>query len=176
MSAPPNALQTFASLAPTQMESVVVAIVGGGQAGLATSRELTKAGLEHMVLERGRVGETWRSRWDSFCLVTPNWTIRLPDGHYAGSEPDGFMPRNEFVAYLERYAAESQVPIREHVAVKSVDLLPADGFVLRTAAGDIHANAAVLATGAYQRPHRPAAAKALPVELPQIDVDDYRNE
>jgi putative flavoprotein involved in K+ transport len=86
------------------------------------------------------------------------------------------MPRDEFVAYLERYAAESQVPIREHVAVKSVESLPGDGFVLRTAAGDIHANAVVLATGAYQRPHRPAAAKALPVELPQIDVDDYRNE
>jgi putative flavoprotein involved in K+ transport len=68
------------------------------------------------------------------------------------------------------------VPIREHVAVKSVESLPGDGFVLRTAAGDIHANAVVLATGAYQRPHRPAAAKALPVELPQIDVDDYRNE
>jgi len=84
MSGPLNALQTFASLSPTQMESVVVAIVGGGQAGLATSRELTKAGLEHVVLERGRVGETWRSRWDSFRLVTPNWTVRLPDGHYAG--------------------------------------------------------------------------------------------
>ena len=68
------------------------------------------------------------------------------------------------------------MPIREHVAVKSVESLPGDGFVLRTAAGDIHANAVVLATGAYQRPHRPAAAKALPVELPQIDVDDYRNE
>ena len=176
MSGPPNALQTFASLAPTQMESVVVAIVGGGQAGLATSRELTKAGLEHVVLERGRVGETWRSRWDSFRLVTPNWTVRLPDGHYAGPEPDGFMPRDDFVGYLERYAAESQVPIHEHVAVKSVESLPGDGFMLRTAAGDIHANAVVLATGAYQRPHRPAVAKALPVELPQIDVDDYCNE
>ena len=95
-------------VAPTQMESVAVAIVGGGQAGLATSRELTKAGLEHVVLERGRVGETWRNRWDSFCLVTPNWTIQLPDGQYAGPEPDGFMPRDEFVAYLERYAAESR--------------------------------------------------------------------
>jgi putative flavoprotein involved in K+ transport len=94
------------------MESVPVAIVGGGQAGLATSRELTKAGPEHVVLERGRMGETWRNRWDNFCLVTPNWTIQLPDRHYAGPEPDGFMPRNEFVAYLERYAAESQVPIR----------------------------------------------------------------
>jgi len=100
MSGPLNALQTFASLSPTQMESVVVAIVGGGQAGLATSRELTKAGLEHVVLERGRVGETWRSRWDSFRLVTPNWTVRLPDGHYAGPEPDGFMPRDESLPIL----------------------------------------------------------------------------
>ena len=70
--------------AQTLMESVAVAIVGGGQAGLATSRELTKAGLEHVVLERGRVGETWRNRWDSLCLVTPNWSVQLPDGHYAG--------------------------------------------------------------------------------------------
>jgi putative flavoprotein involved in K+ transport len=158
------------------MESVVVAIVGGGQAGLATSRELTKAGLEHVVLERGRVGETWRSRWDSFCLVTPNWTVQLPDGHYAGPEPDGFMPRNEFVAYLERYAAESGAPIRDHVAVRSVESLPGDGFVLRMSAGDIHANAVVVGTGAYQRPYRPAAAQTLPAELVQLDVDDYRNE
>jgi putative flavoprotein involved in K+ transport len=163
-------------VAPTQMESVPVAIVGGGQAGLATSRELTRAGLEHLVLERGRMGETWRNRWDSFCLVTPNWTIQLPDHHYAGPEPDGFMPRDEFVAYLERYAAESQVPIREHVAVMSVESLPGDGFVLRTSAGDIHANAVVLATGAYQRPHRPPAAQILPAELAQIDVENYRNE
>ena len=158
------------------MESVTVAIVGGGQAGLATSRELAKAGLEHVVLERGRVGETWRSRWDSFCLVTPNWSVQLPDGHYAGPEPDGFMPRDEFVAYLERYAAQSQVPIHEHVAVESVESLPGDGFVLRTSAGDIHTNAVVIATGAYQRPHRPAAARTLPTELAQIDLDDYRNE
>jgi len=86
------------------------------------------------------------------------------------------MPRDEFVAYLERYAAESQVPIREQVAVKSVGSLPGDGFVLRTSAGDIHANAVVLAIGAYQRPHRPAAAQMLPAELAQLDVDDYRNE
>jgi putative flavoprotein involved in K+ transport len=131
------------------MESVVVAVVGGGRAGLATSRELTKAGLEHVVLERGRVGETWRSRWDSLCLVTPNWTVQLPDGHYIGPDPDGFLPRDEFVAYLERYAAESQVPIREHVAVKSVESLPGDGFVLRTSADDIRANAVVVAISVH---------------------------
>ena len=111
-------------VAPTAIESVAVAIVGGGQAGIATSRELTKTGLQHVVLERGRVAQTWRNRWDSFCLVTPNWTVQLPDGRYTGPEPDGFMPRDEFVAYLERYAAESQVPIREHVAVESVGSPP----------------------------------------------------
>jgi putative flavoprotein involved in K+ transport len=161
---------------PTAMESVAVAIVGGGQAGLATSRELTKAGLPHVVLERGRVGETWRNRWDSFRLVSPNWAIQLPDGHYTGPEPDGFMPRDEFVAYLERYAAESAAPIREHVATNAVQSLPGDGFVLHTSVGDIYADAVVLATGAYQRPHRPLRARTLPPELVQIDVDDYRNE
>jgi len=79
--------------------------------------------------------------------VTPNWTVQLPDGHYAGPEPDGFMPRDEFVAYLERYAAQSQVPIGEHVAVKSVESLPDDGFMLRTSAGDIHANASQRGSG-----------------------------
>ena len=69
------------------------------------------------------MGGTWWNRWDSFCLVTPNWTVQLPDGHYAGPEPDGFMPRDEFVAYLERYAAQSQVPLREQVAVNSVESL-----------------------------------------------------
>jgi len=108
--------------------------------------------------------------------VTPNWSVQLPDGHYAGLKPDGFMPRDEFVAYLERYAAESGAPIREHVAVNSLESLAGDGFVLRTSAGDIHAKAVVLATGAYQRPHRPAAAQTLRAELAQIDVDDYRNE
>src|SRR5215216_4785628 len=141
--AEPRHARQNGGLAPTQMESVAVAIVGGGQAGLATSRELTKAGLEHVVLERGQVGETWRTRWDSFCLVTPNWTVQLPEGQYAGSEPDGFMPRDEFVAYLERYAAESGAPIREHVAVMSLQSLPGDGFVLCTSAGDIHADTVV---------------------------------
>jgi cation diffusion facilitator CzcD-associated flavoprotein CzcO len=161
---------------PTAMESVAVAIVGGGQAGLATSRELTKAGLPHVVLERGRMGDTWRNRWDSFRLVSPNWAIQLPDGHYTGPEPDGFMPRDEFVAYLERYAAESAAPIREHVSTNAVQSLPGDGFVLHTSVGDIYADAVVLATGAYQRPHRPLRARTLPPELVQIDVDDYRNE
>ena len=152
---------------------IPVIVVGAGQAGLATSSELTKADIEHVVLERGRIGQTWRGRWDSFCLVTPNWSVQLPDGHYDGPDPDGFMPRDEIVSYLQRYAAGA--PVCENVSVDSIEALDG-GFVLGTSAGELRAGSVVLATGAYQRPHRPAAADTLPADLFQIDVDDYRNE
>jgi putative flavoprotein involved in K+ transport len=157
-------------------ERVAVAVVGGGQAGLATSYELTQAGVEHFVLERGRVGQTWRGRWDSFCLVTPNWSVQLPGGNYAGADPDGFMPRDNIVAHMERYAASFGAPVREGVEVTALESARGDGFVLRTSSGEVRADAVVLATGAYQRPYRPAAADTLPADLLQIDVDDFRNE
>jgi len=78
-----------------------VAIVGAGQAGLATSHELAARGVSHLVLDRGRVGQTWRERWQSFCLVTPNWSMQLPGRPYDGENPDGFEPREEIVAFLE---------------------------------------------------------------------------
>ena len=86
-------------------------VVGAGQAGLAISRELARRGLEHVVLERGRVGETWRGRWESFCLVTPNWSMQLPDQPYDGDNPDAFDSRDEIVGFLERYAARFEVPV-----------------------------------------------------------------
>src|SRR4030081_2952756 len=92
--------------------SVEVAVVGGGQAGLAVSHQLSEAGLEHVVLERGRVGQTWRDRWDSFCLVTPNWSVQLPGHPYGGDSPHGFMAREEVVSYLERYAEAVRAPLR----------------------------------------------------------------
>jgi putative flavoprotein involved in K+ transport len=152
---------------------VPVVVVGAGQAGLATSCELTKAGVEHVVLERGRVGQTWRDRWDSFCLVTPNWSVQLPNGHYEGPDPDGFMARDEIVAYLEGYAAGA--PVHESVSVNSIVAL-GDGFALETSVGELRAGAVVLATGAYQRPHRPASADSLPAGLFQVDAEEYRNE
>ena len=97
------------------MEQIEVVVIGAGQAGLATSHELTGLGVDHVVLERGRIGETWRNRWDSFCLVTPNWSVRLPDHPYDGTDPDGFMPRDQIVAYLEQYAASFRSPVHEHV-------------------------------------------------------------
>src|SRR5918911_3631775 len=99
------------------MNDAETLVIGAGQAGLAVSRELTQRGVDHVVLERARVAQTWRDRWDSFCLVTPNWSVRLPGLGYDGADPDGFMPRDEIVAYLERYAAEVGAPVREGVEV-----------------------------------------------------------
>jgi putative flavoprotein involved in K+ transport len=153
-----------------------VVVVGAGQAGLAVSCELTHAGVAHVVLERARVGQSWRGRWDSFCLVTPNWFVQLPGHPYDGGDPDGFMPRDEIVAYLERYAAGFEAPVREGIEVTSLGAERRDGgFLLETSTGEIVARTVVLSTGAYQRPHRPAGAATLPEDLLQIDVEDYRN-
>lgn len=156
------------------MERVEAVIVGGGQAGLALSRELIRSGVEHVVLERGRVGQTWRDRWDSFCLVSPNWSVQLPDRPYTGEDPDGFMPRDEIVAYLEGYREALGLPVREGVSARSV-AASGDGFRIRTSAGELEARCLVLANGAFQRPHRPAGSEGLPPGLLQIDVDDYRS-
>ena len=156
------------------MERLEAVIVGGGQAGLAASRELQRNGVEHVVLERGRIGQTWRDRWDTFCLVSPNWTVQLPDRPYDGDDPDGFMPRDEIVAYLEGYRDAFALPVREGVAALSIER-GADGFHIQTTIGDLQARALVLANGAFQRPHRPAGAETLPPELLRIDVNDFRN-
>ena len=152
--------------------TVDVVVIGAGQAGLAVSHELSAAGVEHVVLERGRVAETWRGRWDSFCLVTPNWTVRLPGGAYDGGDPDGFMGRDAIVAHLERYAAAA--PVSEGVEVTALRAQDG-GFGLATSSGAIAAQQVVVATGAYQRPYRPPAAASLPADLLAIDVDGYRN-
>ncbi|MGH3071130.1 MAG: NAD(P)-binding domain-containing protein [Gaiellaceae bacterium] len=155
------------------MERVPVVVVGAGQAGLAVSHELTRLGMEHVVLERGRVGQTWRDRWDSFCLVTPNWTVQLPGGAYDGPDPDGFMPRDEIVRFLDRYAAGFAAPVREGVDVDGVDR-GGDGFVLRTSVGGLRADAVVVATGTYRTPHLPEAAGAFPDHVLRLTADDYR--
>ena len=157
------------------MEQFEAVVVGGGQAGLAASHQLTQRGVEHVVLERGRIGQTWRDRWDSFCLVSPNWCIQLPGRPYAGDEPDGFMPRDEVTTFLEGYRDAYGLPVREGVAATSVDA-DAGGFRLSTTSGDLRARSLVLASGAYQRPYRPPGAEALPSDLLQLDVNDYRNE
>jgi len=157
------------------MTRINTVIVGGGQAGLAVSHALEAAGVDHVVLERGRIGETWRGRWRSFCLVTPNWSVQLPGRPYDGDDPDGFMPRDEIVAYLERYAQHGALPVRESVDVTALTTAAGGGFVLETTDGMLEARHVVLATGAYQRPYRPAAAAGLPAGLPQLDLADYQS-
>ena len=150
-------------------EEIDVVVVGAGQAGLAVSHELTQVGVAHVVLESDRVAAGWRGRWDSFCLVTPNDTILLPGGEYAGGDPHGCLPRDGVVAHLERYAARFGAPVRAGVQVRS--LRPsADGTLrLDTGDGTITARAVVAATGAFQRPYRPAWAAALPSWLTVLD-------
>ena len=152
-----------------------VVVVGAGQAGLAVSHELTVRGIEHVVLERARIGQTWRGLWDSFCLVTPNWTMSLPGAAYRGDDPEGFVPRDEIVRYLHRYASSFGAPVREGVAVDSLEPAPGGGFLLRTSAGEVQAASVVVCTGAYQRPHRPDVATGFPKELLTLDARDYRN-
>lgn len=156
-------------------EQIETVVIGAGQAGLAVSHELSGAGVSHAVLERGRVGQTWRGRWESFCLVTPNWMVQLPGGAYDGDEPDAFMARDDIVGYLEDYAVGFDAPVREGVDVTSLRAANGDGFLLETSAGRIAAERVVVSTGAYQRPHRPASASTLPADLLQIDTEQYLN-
>jgi choline dehydrogenase-like flavoprotein len=157
------------------MQQIDVVVIGAGQAGLAVSHELTGLGVEHVVLERGRVAETWRNRWDSFCLVTPNWSVRLPGRPYDGSDPDGFMHRDEVIAYLEQYALSFRSPVQEAVEINSLTATDGNSFALETTSGSYRARSLVVATGAYQRPHRPPGSNTLPSGLLQIDVEDYSN-
>ncbi|WP_433220235.1 MSMEG_0569 family flavin-dependent oxidoreductase [Dactylosporangium sp. CS-047395] len=157
-------------------EHVAVAIIGGGQAGLAMSWHLRRLGVDHVVFERERVGHEWRERrWSSFCLVTPNWQCRLPGFAYAGDDPDGFMAGPEVVTFLEKYAASFDPPLREGVAVQRLRRTPAGLFELRTSAGRCTADQVVVATGPYHRPAVPRIAERLPAHIAQLHSSQYRN-
>jgi putative flavoprotein involved in K+ transport len=149
-------------------------IIGAGQAGLSLSHHLTRAGHAHAVLERGRIGERWRSeRWDSLTLLTPGWLSRL-DGSEPHPDPDAFLGREDFVAYLDRYARSFDAPVHEHVAVSSVTR-SGRRFHVDTSAGTWRARNVVIATGDSAEPRVPAAAAAAPPELVQLHANGYRN-
>ncbi|MEA2575675.1 MAG: putative flavoprotein involved in transport, partial [Chloroflexia bacterium] len=146
-----------------QRQPIEAVVIGAGHAGLSTSYYLTQAGVPHVVLEKDRIGGTWRSkRWDSFTLVTPNWMCRLPGYAYAGDAPDSFMPRDEVVAYLERYAESFNAPVREDVRVMAIRQndsdSPSGGYVVETDHGSYTAPIVVVATGFFEQPKIPAAA------------------
>jgi putative flavoprotein involved in K+ transport len=150
-----------------------VLIIGAGQAGLAMSRCLAACGIEHVVLERGRVGESWRGLWDSLTLLTPNWMSRLPGHSYAGRHPDGFMGRAEVVALIERYARCGGAPVVGGTRVRAVRP-ETGGYRVETDRGGWTARAVVVATGACGRSRLPGCARGLPPGVVQLAASGYR--
>jgi putative flavoprotein involved in K+ transport len=153
-----------------------VAVIGGGQAGLSMSWYLRQRGVDHVVIERDRVGHEWRDRrWDSFCLVTPNWQCQLPGFGYSGDDPDGFMLGADVVGYLEKYAASFDPPLAEGVAVRRLRRTPNGIFDLATTAGNCTADQVVVATGPYHNPAVPRIAERLPGDVTQLHSSQYRS-
>jgi putative flavoprotein involved in K+ transport len=158
-------------------EQIETIVVGGGHAGLTMSYYLSQFGREHVVLERGRVGERWRSeRWDSFCFQFPNWTIELAGYKYEGESPEEFMPGPGIVRFVEDYAAFIKAPVRSGVEVTSLDRTT-DGrrYILSTNNGAIETQNVIIATGPYQRPSIPAMSSDVSKNIFQVHTSAYRN-
>lgn len=160
--------------------SIPVAIVGAGQAGLSVSHHLMDLGVEHVLLEASTPAHEWSdSRWDNFTLVTPNWHCRLPNHVYDGPDPDGFMTRDEVVAWLDDYVRSFDPPVRTHTRVLELRERDGGGFVLdlETPSGPetLEADHVVVATGGYHRPIEPSYARAIDPSVVQLHSQQYRN-
>lgn len=159
---------------PSRTDTVVV---GAGQAGLTMSWHLAHGGRDHVVLERRpRLGGGWQDRWDAFRLVTPNWSASFPGDPYAGTEPDGFMPRDEIVARVAGYAGRSRAPVALGVEVRRVAPRATGGFEVETNDGAIAARNVIVATGGFHAPIIPPIAAELPERVLQLHSQAYRRE
>jgi putative flavoprotein involved in K+ transport len=157
-------------------EYINTIVVGGGQAGLSVSWHLKQAGRKHLILDRGRIGDTWRRRWDSFCLVTPNRYCQLPGFPYDGDEPEGFMLRDQIVGYVERFAKSFEPPYRGGVEVRRVGPSSNGGrFSLETSEGVLDTDNLIIAVGTHQKPSVPAWGSKLAGDIVQLHTRDYRN-
>lgn len=157
-------------------EHHTVIVIGAGQAGLSMSWHLTRRGVDHVVLERDTIAHEWLDgRWDNFTLVTPNWQCVLPGYAYDGDDPDGFMTRDLVYDFVRRYADSFGAPVREHVAVLSVQQAPGGGHVVSTSAGSMTADQVVVAVGGYHVPSIPRLAERVPETITQIHSSGYRS-
>ena len=151
-------------------------IIGGGQAGLAMSFRLRELGREHVVLERRRLAERWRSeRWDSLRFQFPSWSLRLPGMPHSGDDLDGFLHHTLITRFIEDYAAKINAPVREGTEVTALRQIPGMGYKVETSNGEISARRVVIATGPFQRPFVPNFSKNLPASIYQADATNYRN-
>ncbi|HET7189630.1 MAG TPA: NAD(P)-binding domain-containing protein [Gemmatimonadaceae bacterium] len=149
--------------------------MGAGHAGLAASRFLTDRSIDHLVLERGEIANSWRrERWDSLRLLTPNWQSRLPGHRYDGPEPDGYMSMSEVVAFLSRFAAIARAPVRTNTIVTSVTRVDG-GYQVAASTGEIRCRSLVIASGACNRASVPSLRAAVPASIEQITPFEYGN-
>lgn len=156
---------------------VDVLVVGAGHAGLAMSGLLTRAGREHVVVERREtLGGGWQDRWDEFRLVTPNWTSSFSGWAYDGPDPDGFMRRDEIAARVARYAEVVKAPVALGTDVQRLAPVGGKGFDVATGRGRVSARQVVVATGSYHRPRVPAQARRISDRFTQLHSHEYRNE
>ena len=150
-------------------------VIGAGHAGLAVSRFLTDRSIDHLVLERGDVANSWRrERWDSLRLLTPNWQSRLPGLQYEGPDPDGFMTAGDVVDFITRFASVARAPIRTQTTVTSVTHT-GDGYHVATNNGPIACRCVVVASGACNQPSVPSLRQLVPASVRQFTPFDYRN-
>jgi putative flavoprotein involved in K+ transport len=155
------------------VRQVTTVVIGAGHCGLATSWHLTQSGIDHVVLERGEIANSWQTeRWDSLRLLTPNWQSRLPDFTYTGPDPHGYMTMTEVVAYLKSYARRSAAPVLTDTSVLSVSRAP-DGYAVSTNRGSWRCRCVVIATGACSVPVIPALADRLPKNIVSMTPFQY---
>lgn len=150
-------------------------IVGAGHAGLAMSRCLAERAVDHVVLERGGVANSWRTeRWDSLHLLTPNWQSRLPGFAYKGDDPDGYRTMSEVVAFIDAYARAISAPVETNTRVTSLSH-DGDWYRVETDRGDWNCRSVVLANGACNIAHIPGVAEGVPAGIATLTPMDYRN-
>ncbi|MFG1699657.1 FAD-dependent oxidoreductase [Nonomuraea sp. NPDC049309] len=159
---------------PAIIERVTTVVIGAGHAGLAASHFLSARSIDHVVIERGEVANSWRrERWDSFRLLTPNWQSRLPGLAYDGPDPDGYMTTKEVTQFIERFAELAGAPVRTGTTVTSVRRAD-DGYRVTTDRGEIACRTVVIASGACNLPSVPSFSEAVPAGVRQITPYEYR--